>query len=228
MEYNPPKLFEKVLVDEELPEKFFDSPLIHDLPKDLSVVYTRENGKLGLIFSEDWDKTNNLIEFDEFGIELTDTEYKKLCKNCFVLKPVGLLNSMNITEYHKLLELINQYSFEKRKSLKDDSDALAVLDDKIQSLRVFKKLFIKWFLDNNLNPPETEGISSGSDSLNISRLDRGDLTVKQHTELLVMEARNDEREGAYLEWKIKFFDEIGTSNLYPNLYRIRKKFKELA
>lgn len=152
MEHNPIKLFQSVLIDSEcipLTENY----TVHDLPDYLTVLYTNENGEWGYIILDNWDKNEYLIEYDGFGIIITDDEYEKFCSIDFQIEPVEFLNRLNLREYDKLLELIDHYSIEKRKYLKGDSDALEVLDAKIKSLNKFKKVFMKWFVDWKVSIP---------------------------------------------------------------------------
>ncbi len=139
-------------------------------------------------------------------------------------QPIDFLVKINETEYLKLIENIRIIKKDKIDNDKYDDVEKEAYNEIIHRLQKFEKKFVKWFYKKNAEIPKSEETVAESDALNISPLDRGDLTVQEYTELLIIEARKDEREGAHLEWKITFFDEIGKANLYPTLGRIRDKF----
>lgn len=141
-------------------------------------------------------------------------------------QPIDFLVKINGTEYLKIIENIRIIEKDKIDNNKYDNIETDAFNEIILRLQKFRKEFVKWFYKNNAEIPKPEETQAESDTLNISPLDRGDLTVKEYTELLFIEARKDEREGAHLEWKITFLDEIGKANTYPTLGRIRKKFKQ--
>lgn len=155
---------------------------------------------------------------------------EKIYKKYFYMfpfdQPIDFLIKINEKEYIKLNEHICLIKKDKDDNNKHDDVEKAAFEEIIDRLEKFKKKFVHWFYRKNSEIPTTEVFEIKDDLLNISPLDRGDLTVKGLTELLVIEARRDKREGAHLVWKVKFFDEIGKISLYPTLGRIRDDFIE--
>lgn len=217
MEYNPPKLFKKILcsIDKEI-------VTVHDLLNHFALMYTNENGGWGCTYIDDWKKGTK-VEFDDIEINLSEVEYKKLCSEALEIVPIEFLKRLNLYEFNKFSELIDHYSIEKKENLKGDSDVLEVLDAKIKSLNKFKKVFMKWFVDWNISIPITEIRLSDNAPLHEKQLEREYLTKTQFVKLHVDFAREDKSIGSDANWKNKIFSEFG-DGMYAFLNRIKANF----
>lgn len=160
MEYNPPKLFYKVVARQRFDETkaseiFKESPFYDYDPTYLDIFYKTDiNEKDKVILNNIGDKKNQFEWHSKSCLVISDDLFKEYFnKEKYYSEPTEFLAKLNLEEYDVLLKLIDQYSIEKRESLKGDSIALETLEEKINGLIKFQKKFIDWFIERKIKFP---------------------------------------------------------------------------
>lgn len=235
MEYNPPKLFYKVVARQRFDETkaseiFKESPFYDYDPTYLDIFYKTDiNEKDKVILNNIGDKKNQFEWHSKSCLVISDDLFKEYFDGeKYYSGSDKFLARLNLDEYNKLLELIDDYSTDISKSLKGDSVATKILEKKVDSLLIFKGKFIGWFIDRKITFPIAEPTESFDDALSMSPYQLEELTtvIQEQVEYLVMIARKDKRKGIQEKWKSKILKDFERNNPYGVIRRIMDKFKE--
>ena len=157
MEYNPPKLFYKVVARQRFDESkaadiFKENPFIDYIPTYLDLIYTTDSGKDGKVILNNVGEKQNQYEWDSKScLIISDDLFEKYFDvEKYIDGSTEFLARLNLEQFDILLKLIGDYSTKINNSPKQDSIVTEVLEEKIDVLKKFQKEFIHWFEDRGI------------------------------------------------------------------------------